>query len=399
MSLSVDIEKKFETFELNVSFEAGSEVLGFLGASGCGKSLTLRCIAGIETPDEGKIVVNGTTFFERVNGKRPTINLTPQQRKSALLFQNYQLFPNLTVAQNIAAGIPQTTDRASIDTIVNQQLKRFGLQEKASHYPMQLSGGQQQRVALARMIAAKPSILMLDEPFSALDSHLKSSLELGMSRVFEEFEGTVLYVSHDIDEAFRFCDRIAVVDDGHISDLGPKLHFIDNPQSLAALRLSGCRNTAEVHKVNDHCVDVPAWGIRLHTQRCVADDVRFCGVRAFMLEKGVAGEENTYKARVVRVNDSRFDSVVALRFCDTNRTPPADSAFATDSACPTRKNNAASSSVYYSSNAAEDVAQEIDDFDLQWRVNTLGVDRSTLPQEGEELYLRIPPERVYLTNR
>ena len=105
MSLEVDIRKKFKGFELHNAFSAGTETLGLLGASGCGKSLTMRSIAGIERPDSGKIVVNGTVFFDRAPGKKPKVDLTPQQRKTALLFQNYMLFPNLTVAQNVAAGI------------------------------------------------------------------------------------------------------------------------------------------------------------------------------------------------------------------------------------------------------------------------------------------------------
>ena len=105
MSLSVSIKKSFPAFTLDVDIEAGNETIGWLGESGCGKSLTMRCIAGIETPDEGKIVVNGKTFFEREAGKRPAVNLSPQERKTALLFQNYMLFPNLTVAENVAAGI------------------------------------------------------------------------------------------------------------------------------------------------------------------------------------------------------------------------------------------------------------------------------------------------------
>ena len=106
MSLSVNIKKHFPTFTLDVNIDAQDETLGFLGESGCGKSLTMRCIAGIETPDEGRIVVNGKVFFEREAGKKPSVNLTPQERKTALLFQNYMLFPNLTVAQNVATASP-----------------------------------------------------------------------------------------------------------------------------------------------------------------------------------------------------------------------------------------------------------------------------------------------------
>ena len=163
-------KKRFPAFTLDVDIDAGSETLGFLGASGCGKSLTMRCIAGIETPDEGRIVVNGRVFFD----SEKKINLTPQQRKTALLFQNYMLFPNLAVAQNVAAGVGRDVAKSEARSIVQGELKRFGFEGFDGRYPSQLSGGQQQRVALARMLAARPGILMLDEPFSAaLDSHLK----------------------------------------------------------------------------------------------------------------------------------------------------------------------------------------------------------------------------------
>ncbi|MDR0350206.1 MAG: ATP-binding cassette domain-containing protein, partial [Coriobacteriales bacterium] len=227
MSLIVDIRKDFPAFTLDVRFEAGNETLGLLGASGCGKSLTLRCIAGLEKPDAGRIVVAGTTFFDSEH----RIDLTPQQRKTALLFQNYMLFPNLTVAQNIAAGIPRATPKAEIHALVSHQLERFGLKGFGSRYPIRLSGGQQQRVALARMLAAKPAVLMLDEPFSALDAHLKSALEYDLLELFDDFDGSIVYVSHDIDEAFRFCDRIAVIDQGHLRELAPTEQIRDHPTS------------------------------------------------------------------------------------------------------------------------------------------------------------------------
>ena len=245
MSLEVDIEKKFKGFNLQARFSAGNETLGLLGASGCGKSLTMRSIAGIERPDSGKIVVNGTVFFDRAPGKKARVDLSPQQRKTALLFQNYMLFPNLTVAQNVAAGIAKDVSPADRDAMVQAELKRFGLSGFEKRYPVQLSGGQQQRVALARMLAARPGILMLDEPFSALDAHLKSVLEQNLVSLFDAFRGTILYVSHDIDEALRFCDRIAVVESGHIMEMGTGDDLVNRPQSQAGIKLSGCKNATQ----------------------------------------------------------------------------------------------------------------------------------------------------------
>ena len=261
MSLDVRIKKSFGDYTLDVAFAAGDETLGFLGASGCGKSLTLRCIAGIETPDEGRIVVNGKVFFD----SEQKINLTPQQRKTALLFQNYMLFPNLTVADNIGAGIGREVPKAERERIISEELERFGLRGFGQRYPAQLSGGQQQRVALARMLAARPGILMLDEPFSALDSHLKGVLEQNLVSLFDAFEGTILYVSHDIDESLRFCDRIAVVDAGRIVEMDAGRELVNNPQSVAGLKLSGCKNAPAAVYAGPHAVHVPPWGIDVHT--------------------------------------------------------------------------------------------------------------------------------------
>lgn len=135
--LEVDISKDMGSFKLDVAFSAGDETLGFLGASGCGKSLTLRCIAGIEKPDEGRIAVNGTVFFDKVCGQRAKVDLSPQERKTALLFQNYMLFPNLTVADNVAAGLPKRITAAERGRAIAAQLRRFGLVGMEGRYPAQ----------------------------------------------------------------------------------------------------------------------------------------------------------------------------------------------------------------------------------------------------------------------
>ena len=162
MSLEVSIKKRFPAFTLDVDIDAGSGDAGFSRRVGL-RQRASPCAAspGIETPDEGRIVVNGRVFFD----SEKKVNLTPQQRKTALLFQNYMLFPNLTVAQNVAAGVGRDVAKSEARSIVQGELKRFGLEGFDDRYPSQLSGGQQQRVALARMLAARPGILMLDEPF------------------------------------------------------------------------------------------------------------------------------------------------------------------------------------------------------------------------------------------
>lgn len=374
MSLSVSIKKSFPAFTLDVDIEAGNETIGWLGESGCGKSLTMRCIAGIETPDEGKIVVNGKTFFEREAGKRPAVNLSPQERKTALLFQNYMLFPNLTVAENVAAGIDRKLPKGERNAQVDAELKRFGLDGFGKRYPSQLSGGQQQRVALARMLAAKPDILMLDEPFSALDAHLKGVLEQNLAGLFETFHGTILYVSHDIDEALRFCDRIAVIEKGHVMEVSTGNNLVNNPQSAASIRLSGCKNTTPAHRIDDHRVFLPAWGIEVETDKPAPENLTYMGVRAFFLERAEVPGRNTYRVRVVRTSDSRFDRSVLLEFLD--RTPGSDPA------------------VEQTENEMKYLEQH-----LFWRVDKLKVPGEKLPVKDEVLLIRIPSDKVYLVSK
>ena len=368
MSLEVNIKKKYPSFTLDVAFTAGDETLGFLGASGCGKSLTMRCIAGIETPDEGRIVVNDQVFFDSAQ----RVNLTPQKRKTALLFQSYMLFPNLTVAENVGAGIERAVPRGVRDAIVVTELKRFGLEGFDKRYPAQLSGGQQQRVALARMLAARPGILMLDEPFSALDSHLKGVLEQNLVSLFEAFEGTILYVSHDIDESLRFCDRIAVVDAGRIVEMDRGRELVNRPQSVAGLKLSGCKNAPAAEYAGPHAVHVPPWGIDVHTAQEVPRDVKCLGLRAFYVERAEGPGENCYRVRVDRVSDARFERMALLGFLD--------------------RDDADGAAVAFETNEMSYLHQH-----MFWRVSMReGV---ALPEVGERLWVRIPPDKVYLVSR
>lgn len=156
MSIFVDIEKSLGSFQLKVQFEAGNETLALLGASGSGKSMTLKCIAGIEKPDRGRIVVDDVVLFD----SKKHINLPPQQRHTGLMFQNYALFPNMTVLQNIRAGASREQDKKKRETMVAAIMDSFGLTPLASYLPAQLSGGQQQRTALARILVSNPNVLL-----------------------------------------------------------------------------------------------------------------------------------------------------------------------------------------------------------------------------------------------
>ncbi len=370
MSLEVHIKKDLGSFQLDVDISAGAETLGFLGASGCGKSLTLRCIAGIERPDEGFIKVDDRVFFDSAR----RIDLSPQERKTALLFQNYMLFPNMTIEQNVASGIGRKTPKDEVERIVNRELKRFSLSGFEKRYPAQLSGGQQQRVALARMLAASPDILMLDEPFSALDAHLKGVLEQNLVDLFEAFSGTILYVSHDIDEALRFCDKIAVVEAGSIVEVDTGEELVNAPRSEAAIKLSGCKNSVPYLKNGEHEVWVPRWGVSVQTAKAVPAETGYLGVRAFFLERVAGPGENCYRMRVDRVSDSRFESSLLLAFLDRMDEDEVVEERQTDEMRFLHQH-------------------------LFWRIDKLVAAQEDVPKVGDEVWIRIPPEKIYLVDR
>jgi len=258
VSILVDIEKDLGGFFLKTKFEAGDEVLALLGGSGCGKSLTLKCIAGIERPDRGHIEVDGVTLFD----SEKHINLSPQQRRTGLMFQNYALFPNMTVLGNISAGARRESDKAKRGESVRAVMASYGLEPLADRYPRQLSGGQQQRVALARILVSAPRILLLDEPFSALDSHLRFRLEREMHKVARDFGKTVILVSHDRDEVFRLSDKIAVMNEGRVEAFGTRDEVFASPNTVTAAILTGCKNITPCVVRGEHEIEAPAWGLR-----------------------------------------------------------------------------------------------------------------------------------------
>ena len=302
MALLVDIEKRLGDFTLRVSFEAGDGVTALLGASGSGKSMTCRCIAGIERPDRGRIVLDGRVLYD----SERHICLTPQQRRTGYLFQQYALFPTMTVYGNLACAV---RDRKRRDAAVAEMLKRVELQGYEKRYPRELSGGQQQRVALARMLLNEPEILLLDEPFSALDSHLRFSLQRETGRIIRAFGRPVLLVSHDRDEVYRLADDIAIVRDGHIESIGEKHVVFSNPGSVAGARLTGCKNISRIRRIDAHRALAEDWGLVLETPR-LADDITHVGIRMHDVKPG--GGDNAAICRVAEETETPFTYVVML---------------------------------------------------------------------------------------
>lgn len=215
MQLEVNIRKKLKEFILQAEFMLHDGVLGLMGSSGSGKSMLLKCLAGIETPDCGRIVLNGRVLFDSTE----KINLPPQQRRIGYLFQNYALFPNMSVAENImcgprAKGLNHEQSQAIVQAMVN----KFQLQGLEARYPRQLSGGQKQRTALARLLAVEPEVILLDEPFSALDAQLKEKLQEQLQQLLQEYGGISVLVSHDRKEIERLSDSVLFIHQGNLSE-------------------------------------------------------------------------------------------------------------------------------------------------------------------------------------
>lgn len=302
MSLYVNIEKRCGDFHLKVSFETAGEVFGILGASGCGKSMTLKCIAGIEKPDKGIIKLDDRILFDSEKG----INVPVRKRRIGYLFQDYALFPNMTVLENIMCG-------AKDKSTAGEYVKRFYLEGKEQLYPHQLSGGQKQRVALARMLAAEPEVIMLDEPFSALDSYLKWQMELEIMKVLEGYNRDVLFVSHDRNEVYRLTNRVAVMEQGEIVDIQDKEAIFQNPKTLAATLLTGCKNLSRLEKCEDGRFYALDWGIYLTAAQSL-EKIKYVGFRAHYFETtSTIGDENVIQCKIERVIEDTFSTVILFR--------------------------------------------------------------------------------------
>ena len=214
MSISVNIEKSFRGFTLKVQFEATDLSTGILGASGSGKSMTLRCIAGIETPDRGKIVIHGKTVFD----SEEKINLKPQERQVGYLFQNYALFPTMTVRDNIRCGF--RGEKKLRDEKVQDFICRYHLEGLENRYPSQLSGGQQQRVAIGRALITKPMLILADEPTGNLDSRNSQEIMNLLKYSNRTYRQTLILITHDQEIALQ-ADRIIRLEDGRIVSDAP----------------------------------------------------------------------------------------------------------------------------------------------------------------------------------
>ena len=315
MSIFVDIEKSLGFFQLKVQFEAGNETLALLGASGSGKSMTIKCIAGIEKPDRGRIVVDDVVLFD----SEKHIHLPPQQLHTGLMFQNYALFPNMTVLQNIWAGANREPDRKKWEAMVTAVMDSFGLSPLASQLPSQLSGGQQQRTALARILVSNPNVLLLDEPFSALDNHLRFRLEQELRKMIGDFGKTVILVSHDRDEVFRLSDSIAILDNGKIDAFGTKKEVFSNPRTRKGAMLTGCKNISHLELLESGTAWATDWDMEPEIPG-LTPETSAVGIRMHDIRPGPG--KNGFRCRVVEEIENPFSFTVMLQGVNSTDSSP-----------------------------------------------------------------------------
>ena len=299
--LKVNIQKKLKEFDLDVEFELKKGCLGILGPSGCGKSMTLKSVAGIVDPDTGlvSLTADGETIYFDSSKK---INLKPQKRNVGYLFQNYALFPNMTVEENVAIGV----SKSSGENTVSEIIKRFRLDGLEKRYPRQLSGGQQQRVALARILAYSPDVILLDEPFSAMDTFLKEQLRIELLNSLEDFDGLSILVTHDRDEAFQFCDELIILDEGKIIAKGKTYELFENPKKVQVARLTGCKNISKIEIIDDYHIRSIDWGATFEVSEKISSNITHMGIRAH--DFSPANEDD------INLLDTSNSSVVEMPF-------------------------------------------------------------------------------------
>lgn len=309
MQLLVDIHKQLASYPLEVKFNLEGQVLGILGGSGSGKSMTLRCIAGLETPNRGRIVVNGRVLFDST--KR--INLPIRSRRVGIVFQNYALFPHLTVAQNITYGL-QDLSGAERQRRLAEQIAKLQLSGLENRYPHHLSGGQQQRVALARALAVEPEVLLLDEPFSALDTYLRHQLQEQLIETLSSYQGVTLFVTHNLEEAYEICEQLLVISEGQAIAYNQKQSIFERPATYTVAQLTGCKNFSKTRAISPTQVEAQDWGCTLKVIEPIPESLAYVGIRAHHLAiTNDPNAENTFPCWLTHTRETPHRMTLYLK--------------------------------------------------------------------------------------
>jgi molybdate ABC transporter permease protein len=307
-SLEISVEKALETFDLQVKFCAARGAVGLLGASGAGKTMTLRMIAGIVEPDRGRIVLNGRVLFDSATNR----NVSAARRRIGVVFQDYALFPRMTVAENVGFGLSSLAERER-RARVHKQLERMHIPELADRFPEEISGGQRQRVAIARCMAIEPEALLFDEPFAALDPHLRRQMEEQLRETLAGYNGAVIFVTHDMEEAFRFCSELLVLDSGKVIASGPKHQLFERPRTVAAARLTGCKNIVPARRMAADRIVVDAWNCELQTANAVPDLLTHVGLRSHQIAFHPTEGDNIFSCWLAGSSEAPHEMTLYLR--------------------------------------------------------------------------------------
>jgi len=308
MELRGELAVQRGNFSLQLALATKHERVGILGESGAGKTMTLRAIAGLERAARGRLEVNGRVLMDSACG----VSLPARERRVAMVFQQYALFPHRTVEENIAFGLGSAAP-AERHTRVRSIARRMHLEELLSRYPRQLSGGQQQRVALARALVTEPELLLLDEPLSALDFHLRGLVEKELLDTLAEFRGITLYVSHSLEEVYRICEEILVLSGGRALAFGPKDEIFLKPPSREVARLTGCKNFSRARPAGNGLVEALDWGLMLRVAQPYSS-ARHVAVRAnHVTFADEAGGENVYTCTLIESTETPFRRTLYLR--------------------------------------------------------------------------------------
>jgi molybdate transport system ATP-binding protein len=309
MTIEVDIEKKFygrknmkkkgerPSFSMQCSFDTGSEFSVMFGCSGSGKTTAIRCIAGLENPDAGTIKINDTLYFD----SRKKVNLPPQKRRIGYMFQENALFPHMNVRQNIDFGLKglSSMDKAAR---LDEMLGLVGIEELEFAYPDELSGGQKQKVALARALAPNPDVLLLDEPFSSLDTVVRLKLRKELQTIQKKLGIPVIFITHDPVEAFTMADRMVVFDNGKVQQMGSPEDVFYHPKTRYVAELVGFSNlfddaVVEGHGQKDECTFLWSLGTEItapYIRRMAGDRVSW-GIRPENIELVDNGSVNAIR--------------------------------------------------------------------------------------------------------
>lgn len=310
MSIQAHFKKKLSHFTLDIQLDFHEGISALLGYSGCGKSMTLKCIAGIEKPDEGYIIVNDRVLFDSKKG----INLPAQQRRVGYLFQNYALFPNMSVKENILVSL-RKNEHAPKEQILQSMLELFNLEGHEDKYPDELSGGQQQRVALARILVSKPDILLLDEPFAALDTFLREKLQMEMKELLMDYHHDVIMVTHDRNEAYRMADHIGILDQGKVLIYKETDELFHDPEIGLAAQLTGCKNIEPIQINDDHSFTIIPWNLQVNVEREIPKDATHMGIRAHYFK---SCKDPAFQVQYVGEMQDAFEKIVKFRYASQN---------------------------------------------------------------------------------